>query len=87
MAEAMNRRILLKNGSLALMGLVAGGCVRRSPISSARRRSAPPVPVNLAPVHASWDRVIRTTIGLRPRRDSGFVLEAEKFDAKTVIHN
>jgi glycine/D-amino acid oxidase-like deaminating enzyme len=35
----------------------------------------------------SWDRVIRTTVGLRPRRDSGFVLRAEPFDAKTVIHD
>jgi glycine/D-amino acid oxidase-like deaminating enzyme len=38
-------------------------------------------------VHASWDRVIRTTIGLRPHRDSGFLLKADKLDAKTVIHN
>jgi glycine/D-amino acid oxidase-like deaminating enzyme len=43
--------------------------------------------VNLAPVQVSWDRVIRTTVGLRPHRDSGFVLKAEPFDAKTVVHN
>jgi glycine/D-amino acid oxidase-like deaminating enzyme len=41
----------------------------------------------LAPVRASWDRVIRTTVGLRPHRPAGFVLRAEKLDAKTVIHN
>jgi len=38
-------------------------------------------------VNASWDRVIRTTIGLRPHRPSGFVLKADKLDAKTIIHN
>ncbi len=43
--------------------------------------------VNLALVEASWDRVTRTTVGLRPHRPSGFVLQAEKLDAKTVIHN
>jgi len=43
--------------------------------------------INLAAPRISWERVIRTTIGLRPHRDSGFVLKAEKFDAKTVIHD
>jgi glycine/D-amino acid oxidase-like deaminating enzyme len=31
--------------------------------------------------------VIRTTVGLRPHRDSGFVLKAERLDDKTVIHD
>lgn len=38
-------------------------------------------------VNASWDRIIRTTIGLRPHRPSGFVLRADKLDGKTLIHN
>jgi glycine/D-amino acid oxidase-like deaminating enzyme len=38
-------------------------------------------------VRISWDRVLRTTVGLRPHRDSGFVLRAEKLDAKTLIHD
>jgi glycine/D-amino acid oxidase-like deaminating enzyme len=38
-------------------------------------------------VNASWDRVIRTTVGHRPHRPGGFVLRAEKLDAKTLIHN
>jgi glycine/D-amino acid oxidase-like deaminating enzyme len=33
------------------------------------------------------DRIIRTTVGLRPSRKSGFVLKAERLDDKTVIHN
>jgi glycine/D-amino acid oxidase-like deaminating enzyme len=41
----------------------------------------------LPPVDASWDRVIRTTVGLRPHRDSGFVLRADRLDAKMLIHN
>jgi glycine/D-amino acid oxidase-like deaminating enzyme len=43
--------------------------------------------LQLPPVEASWDRVIRTTVGLRPHRDQGFVLKAEKLDEKPVIHN
>ena len=38
-------------------------------------------------MNASWDRIIRTTIGLRPHRPSGFVLRADKLDGKTLIHN
>jgi D-amino-acid oxidase len=45
------------------------------------------MPARLAPPNVSWDRVIRTTVGLRPHRDGGFVLRADKLDAKTVIHN
>jgi D-amino-acid oxidase len=84
----MNRRTWLKTGGMALAGFGLSGCaattktVRAAP-SQMPRRSMP----NLAPVRASWERVIRTTIGLRPHRDSGFVLRAEKFDAKTVVHN
>lgn len=33
------------------------------------------------------DRVIRTIAGSRPFRPSGFVVRAERFDEKTVIHN
>jgi D-amino-acid oxidase len=43
--------------------------------------------VDFAPVHVSWDRIVRTTVGLRPHRDSGFVLRAESFGDKTVVHN
>ena len=74
----MDRRTLLKTGTMGFLGLGLGGCAT----GSGRGGS-----LVLAPVRASWDRVIRTTVGLRPFRPSGFVLRAEKLDAKTVIHN
>jgi D-amino-acid oxidase len=81
----MNRRAFLERSGLALAGLGLGGCATMGSrgVPAASRRT----PINLAPVRASWDRVIRTTVGLRPHRDSGFVLRAEPLDAKTVIHN
>src|SRR5437660_934077 len=81
----MDRRTLLKTGGLALAGFGLTGCgpsMRAGALSTPRRP-----PVNLAPVNVSWDRVIRTTVGLRPHRDAGFVLRAEKLDAKTLIHD
>ena len=35
-------------------------------------------PVSLAVPRINFERVIRTTVGLRPHRDSGFVLKPEK---------
>ncbi|MFA5911781.1 MAG: FAD-dependent oxidoreductase [Vicinamibacterales bacterium] len=82
----MDRRSLLKFGGLAAVGFAAEACAPRTaakPQVSAPKRP----PVRLALVNASWDRVIRTTIGLRPHRPSGFVLKADKLDNKTIIHN
>ncbi len=75
----MDRRRILKTGALAGLGLA--GCVG----GTVGRPRGPRV--NLARVDASWDRVTRTTVGLRPHRPSGFVLRAQRLDAKTVIHN
>ncbi|MGH9324272.1 MAG: FAD-dependent oxidoreductase [Vicinamibacteria bacterium] len=78
----MHRRALLKTGALAALGLPFGACSSRKTPDIARRP-----PLRLVPADISWDRVIRTTIGLRPHRPSGFVLRAEKLDGKTLIHN
>ena len=42
---------------------------------------------NLAPVLVSPDREIRTVVGLRPFRPSGFVVKADKLGEKLIIHN
>lgn len=47
----------------------------------------PPQPPRLVPVDVRPERVIRTVVGLRPFRPSGFVVRAEKLDSKVVIHN
>lgn len=78
----MDRRTLLKHGGLGLLGLGLSGC--------ASRASSPGVARPLrrfAPVQASWDRVIRTTVGLRPYRPSGFVVGAERVGGKLLVHN
>ena len=52
---------------------------RRYPPAAA----APAFPLPLV----SPDRVIRTTVGLRPFRPAGFRVAAERLDDRTVIHN
>lgn len=82
----MDRRTLLKTGGMALAGFGISSC---GTTSGGRGAALAPkrAPLNLAPPYVAWDRVIRTTVGLRPHRDGGFVLRAEKLDAKTIIHN
>ena len=80
----MDRRHFLASAGAATAGFALTGCVPRASARtppSGRRR------VDLVPVNVSWDRVIRTTVGLRPHRDAGFVVRAERLDEKTVIHN
>jgi len=86
----MRRREFLEAGAFAALAGVSAGCAGPKKVAA----SAPPTPqpaarasAKLAVPRISWERVIRTTVGLRPHRDSGFVLKAEKFDAKTVIHD
>jgi len=75
----MDRRHFL--GSLALMSACSA---RRSAIQTpvaplARRR--------IAPVNVSTERVIRTVVGLRPFRPSGFVVRTESIEGKIIVHN
>ena len=70
---------------MALVGLGLGACRTGSKLDLAPRSVRPAT--HLAPVHVSWDRVLRTTVGLRPHRKSGFVLRADTLDEKLLIHN
>jgi hypothetical protein len=83
----VHRREFIQTGGSAALGIAVGGCAARiapaAPAAGAGRRR----PVNLAPVECSMDRIIRTTVGLRPHRDSGFLLRADRLDDKTVIHH
>src|SRR6516225_239692 len=79
----MDRRILLKGGAAALLGLGVESCAKKVSVQPAALRPK----LNLPLVEASWERVIRTTVGLRPHRDAGFVLRAEKLDEKLLVQN
>ncbi len=85
----MNRRTLLRTGGMAALGFGFGACAGKSAPTEPVMRSGPrPRPANdLVPVNCSWGRVIHTTVGLRPFRESGFRVEPEKLDGKTIIHN
>jgi len=82
----MRRRTFLTTSAIALCGAglhaaEPGAARALSALADKKRRT------EFAPVQVEWDRIIRTTVGLRPHRDSGFVMKAEKFGDKTVVHN
>ena len=76
-----NRRSVLQ--ALALLPL-ASGCASL-PQTSAKNFTPSGLP--LRRVRVADERVIRTIAGLRPFRQSGFVVKTESFDDKIVIHN
>lgn len=77
----LTSRVSSRRGFLGASGLFLAGCAaRRAPLATA------PVP-HLARVQVAPDRVIRTIVGLRPFRPSGFVVRGEKLGAKAVVHN
>jgi D-amino-acid oxidase len=96
----MNRRQFLQQTSIraslaaaAPFSLLCGCGARRSVTSAANRAYAAPDisfiggACRLPPVHVSADREIRTVVGLRPYRPSGFVVRPEKLDDTLVVHN
>lgn len=96
----MNRRQFLQQTSIgaslaaaAPFSLLSGCGARRSVTSAANRAYAAPDisfiggACGLPPVHVSADREIRTVVGLRPYRPSGFVVRPEKLDDTLVVHN
>jgi D-amino-acid oxidase len=83
----VRRRDFLGTAALTgLSGLATGCATQRIRVPAVSALPAPHARA-FAKVKASPDRVIRTVVGLRPFRSSGFVVKAEKLDSKTVIHN
>lgn len=70
----MHRRTLLRH-ALASLGVAS-----LPRVASAGR-------ITLPRLQLSWDRVVNTTVGLRPHRDSGFVVRAAKLGDRLLVHD
>jgi D-amino-acid oxidase len=83
----MDRRSALKALGLLAGAVALEGCAARH-ITQAATPGPPLSPLlRLPKVNVQSDREIRTIVGLRPFRPSGFVVSAQKFDDKLVVHN
>ena len=91
----MDRRGFLHScGALAASAAVPvalAGCAAALPVATRRTAAAPDLSFadacGIPPVHVSAEREIRTVVGLRPYRPSGFVVRAERFGDTLVVHN
>jgi len=87
----MDRRRFVGGGSVLAASSLLAGCARRVGVTVDAAAMAPvDLPesaCHLPPVKVSEDRVIRTVVGLRPHRNSGFRVEREQLGETTVVHN
>jgi hypothetical protein len=91
----MDRRDFLRLTPMAATSLAAAAAItgcRRHAIAPPLAAGLPPAnlpenPCQLPPVRVSRERVIRTVVGLRPYRPSGFRVHREQFGDTAVIHN
>jgi D-amino-acid oxidase len=82
-ATRIPRRDMLKAAGLAALGAGVSACAGRRVASLVW----PEPPRRFARVHVSEERIIRTVVGLRPFRRSGFQVSTEKVGDTTVVHN
>lgn len=78
----MNRTLMARRDWLKLAGVAALGAGVGSRCAGGGRAS-----IEHAKVDVSPDRIIRMVAGLRPFRASGFRVESESVENKTIIHN
>ena len=90
-----NRRNFLRTALAAGAVMAADGprALARASIGNASPLLLPvsrlraPETRHFAPVKVAANRVIRTIVGLRPFRDEGFVVDAERLGNKLLVHN
>src|SRR5437763_1308830 len=80
----MNRRAALKTLGTAAGAFLLDGCMRRG---SQVVPGHPPELLHLPRVDVRPELEIRTVVGRRPFRPSGFVVRAENVGDKLVVHN
>jgi glycine/D-amino acid oxidase-like deaminating enzyme len=64
-----------------------GGAAMSAALLAARPALAVDSKRHFAPVKVARNRVIREVVGLRPYRPGGFVVDAQRFGARLLVHN
>jgi glycine/D-amino acid oxidase-like deaminating enzyme len=75
-----SRRTLLRAAGAAAGLQLLTGRLRAQPTPA-------PARLRLQPVHVARDRIVKTIVGLRPFRPSGFVVKSERLGEQTIVHN
>ena len=83
----ISRREWIGLAGTAAAGLALGGCASRSAAVAAPSYRRALARRAFARPHIDPNQVVRTLVGLRPYRPSGFVVRAERMGEKVVVHN
>lgn len=90
----MDMKRISRRDALRAVGVLAGGVMLNSACTQRVQQkvggsvgTASKTLRHLAPVNVAADREIRTVVGLRPFRPSGFVVRAESLGDKVLVHN
>ncbi len=76
MSTSIHRRDFLRGAAVTGAAVIAA----RSALAFDTKR-------HFAPVNVARNRIIREVVGLRPYRPSGFVVDAQRFGSKLIVHN
>jgi glycine/D-amino acid oxidase-like deaminating enzyme len=88
-SNEINRRRFLR-GAVAIGAAGLAGAALHSPFSVVQASllaMEQEAKRYFAPVKVARNRIIREVVGLRPYRDEGFVVEAERLGDKLLVHN
>ena len=85
--SVVSRREWLARAGLGAAGLAIGGCATRVGRVEVPTYRRPLSPAPFIRPRIESNLVIRTLVGLRPYRSSGFVVRGERMGDKLVIHN
>ncbi len=81
--KGASRRAFLQTGGAAALTLLARARLGRA-------QSPPPAALHklrLRPVQVARERVVKTVVGLRPYRRTGYVIKSEQRGAQTIVHH
>ncbi|HKG48515.1 MAG TPA: FAD-dependent oxidoreductase [Pyrinomonadaceae bacterium] len=78
MNTSINRRDFLRGAAMTSAALLAARSHQAFAFDTKR---------HFAPVKVARNRIIREVVGLRPYRPSGFVVDAQRFGNKLLVHN
>jgi glycine/D-amino acid oxidase-like deaminating enzyme len=83
----VTRREWISLAGLGAAGFAVGGCAARVPAAVSPRYRRPLALAPFVRPRIEPDLIVRTIVGLRPFRPSGFVVRAEAIGEKLVVHN
>jgi D-amino-acid oxidase len=75
------------NSSIDRRSFLRGALATSAALMTARPAIAFDTKRHFAPVKVARNRIIREVVGLRPYRPSGFVVDAQRFGSKLLVHN